>query len=78
MELDPRSREYDVVMHLLGEQLVFFGMRQFRAEKNILTTAEYEPVAERLAKTAGIELAPVIIPDPFKACGDPEGDQRAG
>lgn len=65
----PASREYDVVMHLLGEQTipVFFGMRQFQAEKNIiLTTAEYEPVAERLAKTAGIGPAPVIIPDPFK------------
>jgi len=65
----PSLREYDVVLHLLGEQTipVFFGMRQFLAEKNIiLTTMEYEHVALRLAKVAGIEPAPVIIPDPFK------------
>lgn len=65
----PASRKYDVVMHLLGEQTipVFFGLRQFQAENNIiLTTTEYEPVAQRLAKVAGIEPAPVIIPDPFK------------
>jgi len=62
-------REYDVVLHLLGEQTipVFFGMRQFHAEKNIiLTTKEYVEVALRLAKVAGIEPGPVIIPDPFK------------
>lgn len=65
----PASRKYDVVMHLLGEQTipVFFGLRQFQAENNIiLTTTEYEPVAQRLSKVAGIEPAPVIIPDPFK------------
>ena len=65
----PALREYDVVLHLLGEQTipVFFGMRQFQAEKNIiLTTKEYEDVALRLAKVAGIEPGPVIIPDPFK------------
>lgn len=64
-----KAREYDVVMHLLGEQTipVFFGMRQFQAETNIiLTTSEYAPVAQRLAKVAGVEPEPVIIPDPFK------------
>ncbi|KQY62392.1 Card1-like endonuclease domain-containing protein [Nocardioides sp. Root140] len=63
------SRDYDVVLHLLGEQTipVFFGMRQFQAERNIiLTTKEYEPVALRLATVAGIEPGPVIISDPFK------------
>jgi hypothetical protein len=62
-------REYDVVLHLLGEQTipVFFGMRQFLAKTNIiLTTKQYEDVALRLAEAAGIEPGPVIIPDPFK------------
>ena len=66
---EPQSRSYDVVLHLLGEQTipVFFGMRQFQAETNIiLTTTEYEPVAQRLAEVARIEPAPVIIADPFK------------
>lgn len=66
---EPQSRSYDVVLHLLGEQTipVFFGMRQFKAETNIiLTTIEYEPVAQRLAEVAGIEPAPVIISNPFK------------
>lgn len=70
------SREYDVVMHLLGEQTlpVFFGMRQFEAERNIiLTTKEYEPEARRLAKVAGIESTPVIIADAF----EPEATRKA-
>lgn len=65
----PAPREYDVVLHLLGEQTIpiFFGMRQFQGGKNIiLTTKEYEPEAQRLTKVAGIEPAPVIISDPFK------------
>lgn len=66
---EPASREYDLVIHLLGEQTipVFFGMRQFQAERNlILTTTGYEAEARRLAKVAGFSPAPVIIPDPFK------------
>lgn len=66
---EPAARGYDVVLHLLGEQTipVFFGMRQFQSEKNIiLTTQDFEPVAQRLAEVAGIEPAPVIISDPFK------------
>lgn len=62
-------REYDVVMHLLGEQTipVFFGMRQFQADTNmILTTSDYAPVAQRLSRVGGIEPEPVIIPDPFR------------
>lgn len=61
--------EYDLVIHLLGEQTipVFFGMRQFQAEHNIiLTTKEYEGAARRLAKAAGIVPTPVVVPDPFK------------
>ncbi|MEI2785000.1 MAG: hypothetical protein V9E82_04755 [Candidatus Nanopelagicales bacterium] len=45
---EPLSRDYDLVIHLLGEQNlpVFFGMRQFEADKNlILTTKEYEDEA---------------------------------
>lgn len=64
----PTRREYDVVLHLLGEQTipVLFGMRQFKADRNIiLTTREYAPEAQNLASVAGIEPAPVIIPDPF-------------
>lgn len=63
------QRHYDLVIHLLGEQSipVFFGLRQFRADSNIiLTTKEYEDKARRLAKAAGIAPTPVIIPDPFK------------
>lgn len=66
---EAKSPEYDLVIHLLGEQTlpVFFGMRQFQAENNIiLTTKEYEPEARRLAKVAGIAPTPVIVPDPFK------------
>ena len=63
------SRDYDLVIHLLGEQTipVFFGIRQFQAERNIiLTTTDYEAEARRLAKVAGIAPTPVIIPNPFK------------
>jgi len=63
------AREYDVVLHLLGEQTipVFFGMRQFQAGKNIiLTTRGYAPEAQRLASAAGVEPASVMIADPFK------------
>ena len=63
------SRHYDVVLHLLGQQTipVFFGMRQFDADTNIiLTTSEYHSVADALAMSARISSAPVIIPDPFK------------
>ena len=63
------AREYDLVIHLLGEQTipVFFGMRQFQAENNIIvTTKDYEAEARRLAKVAGFAPTPVIIPDPFK------------
>lgn len=66
---NPAPHDYDVVLHLLGEQAipVFFGMRQFTADRHaILTTKEFEPQARRLAEVAGIEPRPVIIPDPFK------------
>lgn len=66
---ESESPGYDLVIHLLGEQTipVFFGMRQFQAEHNIiLTTKEYEAEARRLARVAGIAPTPVIIPDPFK------------
>ena len=66
---EPASREYDVVLHLLGEQTipVVFGMRQFRSVMDvILTTKEYEDVALRLAEAVGMERRPVIISDPFK------------
>lgn len=68
-DVEAASREYDVVLHLLGEQTipVFFGMRQFRADKNvILTTREYASVVQKLVSAAGIEPIPVIISDPFK------------
>jgi hypothetical protein len=66
---EAESPEYDLVIHLLGEQTipVLFGMRQFQTEHNIiLTTKEYEAAARRLAKVAGIAPNPVIVPDPFK------------
>ena len=64
-----RSRDYDLVIHLLGEQNlpVFFGMRQFETVENlILTTKEYEAEARRLSRVAGFAPTPVIVPDPFK------------
>lgn len=60
---------YALVIHLLGEQAlpVFFGLRQFQADRNlILTTKEYEEEARRLAKSVSISPSPIIVPDPFK------------
>lgn len=65
----PTSREYDLAIHLLGEQTipVFFGMRQLQADNNlILTTDEYATEARRLAKAAGFAPTPVVIPDAFR------------
>jgi hypothetical protein len=68
--------QYDLVIHLLGQQTlpVFFGMRQFCADENIiLTTTDYEDRARRLAKLAGFAPTPVVVPDPFK----PEDTRKA-
>jgi Domain of unknown function (DUF1887) len=65
----PGPPRYDLVIHLLGEQTipVFFGLRQFRAERHVIvSTKQYEASARRLAKAPGIEPNPVVIASPFK------------
>lgn len=62
-------REYDLVIHLLGEQVmpIFFALRQFTAGRHVaLTTHEYLNEVARLAAVTAVEPNPVVIADPFK------------
>ena len=66
---DPGPREYDLVIHMLGEQAmpVVFGLRQFTAQRHvILTTSEYQDQARRLAKSAGMAPQPIVVASPFR------------
>lgn len=62
-------REYDLVVHLLGEQVmpIFFALRQFTAGRHVaLTTHEYLDGVAHLAAVTAVEPDPVVIADPFK------------
>jgi hypothetical protein len=64
-----KQPEYDVVIHLLGDQKlpIFFGARQFDAPRNIfITTNDHQEQVRSLSKALEIQIKPIIINDPFR------------
>lgn len=63
------AREYDLVIHLLGEQTmpIFFGLRQFTADQHVVvTTRDYLDEVARLSTVSNVSPNATIIADPFK------------
>jgi len=63
------DHNYELVIHLLGEQSipVYFGMKQFEAQKHlIITTSEYEKKARDLLKLVDARTSPIVISDAYR------------